>query len=268
MRRPALWIACFVMAVPLLCWHRLGHPAENAAHEAREASIWRRVKRNAEAAVRAGDRRAFRKQLGKLTAQQLLKCGEQFCAAVLRGEEGRLDDGGVVTAGLMLYYHQKKVGLEATLLAVGSIVASSDNELWVFSSLEWLHSLKKKTISATGMHAIAQGALRALSDADDKKPLEVKQVVLKQVSDDDIWITFALKDRAVLRKRCEELTADAKEPKLRDGAAMALSRIEEAEAEIKKEIENCKDPKRKDKLKRLLYGPQEAEGRSDEKEKR
>lgn len=232
--------------------------AEKPADKTVKKNIWREIEPRIAAASKAGDRKASERELTRLSADDLFQCGQDFCDDCLHGEGERGDPlGGIYAVGFILHVHQQKVGLEGTLRAIGASVGTTDNELWTEASLEWLNSLKRRPIPPSGMHAIAEGALQALPADGGKDRLKVQQALAMQVSDDDIWIRFAPSDRARLRERLQQLSANAKTPELRKSAAAAVRRFDRNEAEYKRELEQCKDPKRKADLRRRLYGPRE-----------
>ena len=229
--------------------------AEKPADDGADKNIWQAVERRIAMATKAGDRKAVETQLAKLSADDLFLCSQQFCDALPSGEGEQGDLGSVYAVGLMLHLHQKKVGLEATLRAIGSAVGTTENEFWVESSLAWLQSLKSRKIPPAGMHAIAEGALQALSaDADRVRP-KTLQAVLAQVSRN--WILFAPRDRARLRTGFQKLSANAKDPQLLKTAAKALQYVDHIEAKYRRKIEQCQDPKMKAELRRRLYGPKQ-----------
>ena len=230
--------------------------AEKPASDRGEKNVWLAVKRRIVMASKAGDRKAAENQLGRLSAEDLFLCGQQFCDTLLSGEEERGDFlSEVYAVGLMLHLHQRKVGLEATLRAIGSAVGTTDNDLWVETSLEWIESHKRRKIPPAGMHAIAEGALRALPVDRGRNGLKAQLAVLSQVSDEDIWIHFAAKDRSRLRRHIQTVSADGKEPELRKAAANVVEHFNRREARLKRELEQCEDPKKKAQLRRRLYGP-------------
>ena len=253
------WIPSSVVlsvAALVLCCAAATRAAEKPAGKAGKRNIWREIEPRIAAASKEGDRKAFEKELIKLSADDLFQCGQDFCEECLPAD-GRSEDflGGIYTVGSMLHLHQQKVGLEGTLRAIGSSVGTTDNELWAEASLEWLDSLKRRCIPPSGMHAIAQGALQALPADGAKGKLKAQQAILRQVASH--WIRFAPTDRARLRERLQQLSANAKKPELRKSAAAAVQHFDRSEAEYRRELEQCKDPKRKAELRRRLYGPQE-----------
>ena len=254
-RSVASRVAVGVVALVLGC-AAPGGAAEKATRDASGKSTWRDVKRRVAMARKAGDRKAFENQLTRLSPDDLFLCSQQFCDALPSGAEERGDHlPGVYAVGFMLHLHQKKVGLEATLRAIGSALGTTDNELWAESSLEWLRSLKRRKIPPAGIHAIAEGALQALPADGGKDRLKVQQALLAQVSSK--WILFVPRDRARLRTRLQELSANAKNTELRKAAASAVQCFDRNQAEYERELEQCKDPKEKAELRRRLYGPQQ-----------
>ena len=229
--------------------------AEKPADDGADKNIWQAVERRIAMATKAGDRKAAETQLTKLSADDLFLCCQQFCDALPSAEGGEAELGSIYAVGVMLDLHQEKVGLEATLRAIGSAVGTTDNAFWAGSSLEWLVTLKKRKIPPAGMHAIAEGALRALSADAAKDRLKAQHAILGRVSDDDIWILFTPNDRARLKRRLKKIRAAAGSPELRTFAAEALRGFDRNEAEFKRELEQCEDPKLKAELRRRLYGP-------------
>jgi hypothetical protein len=200
-----------------------------SAQEAAETgNLWKSVQ---ERAAAAGDRKAIWRELKKLSPEELLVCGEQFCRT-----EGLNTMDLIITTNAMLSYHQVKTSYGETATAVARIIESSANRLWIYAALEWIETNDHyKQIPAEQMTAIYKSMLSCLTN--EERPLPIKMLVLKKACSYDIVCGFAPTDRANFREKVAAIAANHPNADLRKRAQKTIAGMAHVEEVIAEEAQ-------------------------------
>ena len=181
--------------------------------------IWHRVKNEAQA---SGDRKALWKELKKLSPDELLVAGRQYCEAVERGEDAGAGEALIITTNAILSYHKERVGYEATAKAVGTIIGESDVAGWVYGCLEWIENNDHyRSIPPEGMSAIADGMTRALANLSRSKRILV--TVVQKAASSDIMDSVPSADRERILTACALVAEKVQDAEVRDCARKTLN---------------------------------------------
>jgi hypothetical protein len=186
-----------------------------------DRNIWQEVQVRA-AAVH--DRKALWRELKKLTPEDLLICGEQFCASLQQEPQKSDIDGLLVTVNAILSYHKDKTSYEQTAEAVGHIIQESATSTWVYAAMAWIENNDHfKQIPEAGMRSVGAGICSCLSDP--SRPVAVRLAVLQQVCSYAILSALPAEPRARIADLCGAIAGGKGEPELVRQAERSVTEI-------------------------------------------
>lgn len=208
-----LWLLLHMQFQNLMSAEDLGGtPARN---------IWADLSAKAAA---SGDPKALWRALKQLPADDLLLCGEQFCAS-LQQEPKKSDLWSLlVTVNAILSYHKDKTSYGQTAEVVGHIIQESAIQTWVHGAMAWIENNDHyKQIPEAGMRSIGAGICNCLSDP--SKPVDVKLVVLRKLCCYDIFTSLPTESRTQVADKCREIAAGKGEPEVVRQAEKSIKQI-------------------------------------------
>lgn len=187
------------------------------------SNIWEAVSAKAAASE---DRKTLWRELKKLSPEDLLLCGEQFCLSCKDQPEKPDLWSVIITVNAILSYHKDKTSYEQTAQAVGKIIETSTTSTWIYGAMEWIENNDHfKHIPEAGMKSIAAGIEVCLDDA--TKPDAVKTIVLKKASSYDIFSNLPAKARLRITDKCRAIAAEGRDPEVVKQANRAVKDMEE-----------------------------------------
>lgn len=206
-------VRCLVLTVAFLLMSQ--------ADAGETTNLWMAVKTRAQ---NSGDRKSLWHELKKLSAAELLVCGEQFARAVADKTEQADEAAALITINAILSYHKDKKDYDKTAEAVGLIIGESENSYWVYGAMEWIENNKHyKEISPKGHRAIADGILKSLDTPSRAK--DVQYIVLKKTASYDITSNFTEESRAAILAKCRNIANTASDADVRNRAEKTLQHV-------------------------------------------
>lgn len=184
-------------------------------------NLWMAVKARAQ---KSADRKSLWHELKKLSAAELLVCGEQFARAVADKTEQADEEAALITINAILSYHKDKLDYDKTAGAVGQIVGESENSYWVYGAMEWIENNKHyREISKEGHRAIAKGILKSLDTPGRSK--DVQTVVLKKVASHAITSNFGEEDVTAILGKCRSIANGSADADVRNLAEKTVRNV-------------------------------------------